>query len=77
MKWRERARPVIARVIKEVGLDDMKALRKALRDAYPFGEKAYFPYKVWLDEIAIQTMQKRSRGRSFVKGQGELFGEPK
>jgi hypothetical protein len=25
--------------------------RRKLREAYPFGERAMLPYKVWLDEI--------------------------
>lgn len=54
MTWRERARPVIQNVIAEVGTDDMKKLRKALSDAYPFWEKENYPYKVWLDEIHKQ-----------------------
>lgn len=39
--WREQAAPIIARVIAETGRDDLPALRRALRDAYPFGERAY------------------------------------
>ena len=57
-RWREVSRPIIREVIDRVGLDDKRALRLALRDAYPFGERAYHPYKIWLDEIAIQTGRK-------------------
>lgn len=49
--WRQKAAPIIAEVIQRVGREDMKALRKALREAYPFGPRAYHPYRVWLDEI--------------------------
>ena len=56
--WRDRARPIIASVIEEVGTDDIKALRKALREAYPFGPRKYWPYKVWLSEIARQLGDK-------------------
>jgi hypothetical protein len=52
--WRSSAGPKIARVIAEVGTEDMKALRKALREAYPYGERKYWPYKVWCDEIRRQ-----------------------
>ncbi len=29
----------------------MKALRKALAEAYPFGERENSPYKAWLTEV--------------------------
>lgn len=54
MSWRERAKPIIARVLKEhIGASD-KEIRSALYEAYPFGMRQYTPYKVWLDEIARQ-----------------------
>lgn len=52
--WRDNCRPIIRNVIQSVGRDDMKALRRALRDAYPYGERAYHPYKIWCDEIRAQ-----------------------
>lgn len=52
--WRDMAAPIIKDVIESVGTSDMKALRTALRDRYPFGERKYLPYKVWLDEIQRQ-----------------------
>jgi hypothetical protein len=57
--WRSIARPIIAETIKKVGTGDEKVLKKALREAYPFGERAYYPYKVWLDEIKVQTGKKK------------------
>ncbi len=52
--WRDAAAPIIARVIAAVGRDDEKALRRALHDAYPFGQRHYWPYKVWCDEVRRQ-----------------------
>jgi len=52
--WRDSAGPKIAEVIARVGTEDPKALRKALREAYPYGERKYWPYKVWLSEIRRQ-----------------------
>jgi hypothetical protein len=52
--WRAIARPVIAAVIDRVGRGDDVALKRALYDAYPFGERKMWPYKVWLDEIKAQ-----------------------
>ncbi len=54
MNWRQQAAPIIARVIAEVGRDDEKKLRSALREAYPFGERAMHPYKIWCDEVRRQ-----------------------
>ena len=41
--WRSRAKPVIMEVIRKVGLSDEKRLRKALKEAYPFGERRKIP----------------------------------
>ena len=75
--WRERAAQVVRDVIERVGREDEVALRKALREAYPFGLRQYYPYKVWLDEIKVQLGRKPPRGRTAPScaGQGELFGE--
>lgn len=53
MSWADAAAPVVAQVIRNVGRSDMKALRKALIEAYP-GERANTPYKAWLGEIRRQ-----------------------
>jgi hypothetical protein len=63
MSWRDVACPIVARVVGRVGRGDPKALRRALRKAYPFGERKYWPYKVWLDEVARQC-GRRSPGLS-------------
>jgi len=52
--WRDVARPIIRKVVERVGLEDRKALKKALKEAYPWGERKYHPYKIWCDEIHIQ-----------------------
>ena len=49
--WRNRAAPIIAEVIARVGRENERTLRKALFDAYPFGERKMHPYKVWCDEV--------------------------
>jgi len=54
MKWREHCAPIIARVIEETGREDIKKLRKALKEAYPYGERRCWPYKVWCSEIRNQ-----------------------
>lgn len=67
--WRDVAAPIIRRVILEVGRDDEKKLRKALREAYPFGERAYTPYKIWLDEIKRQVGTRNKGPDLFASGE--------
>jgi hypothetical protein len=52
--WRGVARPIIAEVLKTNKGKPEKEIRKALHDAYPFGERKYHPYKIWLNEINLQ-----------------------
>jgi hypothetical protein len=61
MSWRETARPIISKILNEH--TDEAAIKKALFDAYPFGERRYHPYKIWLDEI------RRQRG---LKGKADM-----
>jgi len=56
--WRDKAAPIIRDVILRVGRKDDKRLRAELRKAYPFGERALWPYKVWLSEIKKQLGAK-------------------
>ena len=60
--WRDMARPLIAQVLKESEGKSEKEIRNALKEAYPFGERRYHPYKIWLDEIKVQR-----KGRRFGK----------
>lgn len=52
--WRGLARPIIAEVVEANRGKPEKVVRKALRDAYPWGERDYHPYRVWCDEIRRQ-----------------------
>lgn len=69
--WREVSAPIVAEVVRRVGLADRKALRKALRDAYPFGERERWPYKAWIAEIKVQTGGLRNPRRE--SSQFDLF----
>lgn len=71
MDWRSIARPIIEKCVREIGLSDMGTLRKALRDAYPFGERSHHPYKVWLSEIKRQCGGIRKR--QYTR-RSDLFG---
>ena len=73
--WRARARPVIAAVIARTGTDDPARLRRELLAAYPFGERARHPYRIWRDEIRHQLTQGPPRPPQ-PDGQLLLFGPP-
>jgi hypothetical protein len=61
--WRRIAAPIIAKVLAEtVGMPDV-AVRAALRAAYPFGPRQHHPYRLWLDEIRIQTGRRSISSR--------------
>lgn len=86
--WRERATPIIARVLKSTRGKSDAEIRAALREAYPFGQRKYHPYKIWLDECRRQRglprLSEWSNGKPNATrdrrkeadnpGQGELFG---
>ncbi len=59
--WRAYCAPIITRVLEETKGKDEKEIRKALKEAYPFGEREYHPYKIWLDEVASQRGLKKKR----------------
>jgi hypothetical protein len=52
-------------------------VKKALFDAYPFGERKYHPYKIWLDEIARQMGKKWPIGhkKAWQNNQQRLKGD--
>lgn len=68
--WRDRARPVIRRVLEQTRGQSDAEIRKALRDAYPFGPRCYHPYKAWRDEIKVQRGQKPPTGARSNEAQG-------
>ena len=75
MAWRDYAAPIIAKVLKETKGQDEKAIKQALRDAYPFGERKYHPYKIWLDEIKVQRGLRKFGHKPEVtpENQTDLF----
>lgn len=48
--WRRRARAAIEHALADVNLADVEAVTAAIDAAYPFGERAMWPYKMWLLE---------------------------
>jgi hypothetical protein len=71
--WRNKSIPIIAAVLREHPLNGPEQ-RKALYDAYPFGERSHYPYKIWLDEIKSQKGTKDSKGGKAMRvAMGKLF----
>lgn len=74
--WRDYAAPIIAEVIQcfgreRIGKDvDLAYVKKAISASYPFGERKYWPYKVWCDEVRRQL---RLAGRKADPRQEALF----
>lgn len=69
--WRDAARSVIVPLIDELGIDHPE-LRKRLSAAYPFGERKYHPYKIWLSEVKHQ-IEFRAKVKQMSIDQLPLF----
>lgn len=60
--WRKIAAPIIHETLESTKGFPESEIKKALREAYPFGLRKHHPYKIWLDEIKIQRgFKKRHR----------------
>ena len=62
-EWRNKAKQVIAAVIRENSGMDAKALRRKISAAYPFGPREYHPYRIWCDEVNVQLGTKKPKPR--------------
>jgi len=65
-RWRREATPIIAKVIEDSKGKSLKEIKAALREVYPFGERRYHPYKVWLDECQRQLGLKWPIGHKLA-----------
>lgn len=72
MAWRDYAAPIIAKVLKENRGKSEKEIRKALKEAYPFGERKYHPYKIWLDEIKVQTGKRKFGHKPTIQPENQI-----
>ena len=71
--WRDSAKPIIAQVLKDTKGQTEKEIRKALREAYPWGERRYHPYKIWCDEIKVQRGLKKRKQLIQPENQTDMF----
>lgn len=60
--WRDKAREVVRATLAATAGKPEGEIKAALREAYPFGPRENYPYKIWLDEIKRQHGQKGSTG---------------
>jgi hypothetical protein len=60
MDWRQQARIHIFNAIAEAKQNGLEgdAIENHVRAAYPFGERAMHPYKIWLSEMRRQFPKK-------------------
>lgn len=59
MSWRDKARPIIAKVLLEMRGHSPEEIDDAIFAAYPFGIRRYHPYKIWLDEVKRQRHTRK------------------
>ena len=63
--WRDAAKATIQKALQEAeaqGLD-AKATHTYVNAAYPFGARAYHPYKIWLSEMK-RTFSPKPSGKT-------------
>lgn len=74
LSWREHCAPIIAQVIAEHPDEDVKTIRKALLEAYPYGQKAMHPYRIWCSEIRKQLgLRTKKELETKITDQLNLF----
>jgi hypothetical protein len=61
--WRERARPIILKVLADNDDKTFTEISAALRQAYPFGNTDHWPYKIWCRERKYQLDLRELRKR--------------
>lgn len=60
--WRENSLRCIKEALAELPADaDEKEKRKAISKKCPFGPRQYYPYKIWLEEVAKYFSGPKSR----------------
>lgn len=50
MSWRSVSQAVVLECESKMKGQSYGALKRALHDAYPFGARSNYPYKMWCDE---------------------------
>lgn len=73
--WRSHAAEIISKIIgarvpRRMSAEELKSLRKEISDAYPFGQRAMHPYKIWCSEVKNQLKLPKE-----IDADMPLFGE--
>lgn len=65
--WRTTSKKIIREIIGRIGISDTEKLKLELRNAYPFGERKYYPYKIWMNEChkALGHIRRNSHQRNL------------
>ena len=50
-KWRVISAEIIYKILKANPGKTDKEIKAIISEAYPFGERKYHPYKIWLNEV--------------------------
>lgn len=58
MSWRSKAAWLVGRVIAKHKERPIPEIRRALRDAYPWGLRRNYPYRIWLSECHRQLARE-------------------
>lgn len=77
MSWRDVAVRVIWSTVEKArrdGVSEPRAILKLVNDAYPYGVREHYPYKVWLDEVRKLKQRLGLAQRKKVAGPGEAPG---
>lgn len=74
--WGEAAGAVIYETIRKAQQDGVDRCQwlKLIDAAYPFGQRAYFPYKAWL-KARREAMDKFGLGKKRMNGTPDIFAE--
>lgn len=86
--WREKARDVLLAVLRGAVAEGVgrEELLRRITDAYPFGPRSHYPYRVWCEEVRNllydgEPTPAKDRGRNapsearklYADGQRDLF----
>ena len=61
--WRGAADRILARLF----IDLPEPTKKEIYDAYPFGERAYWPYKVWLQQVKWWRAGRPEKKMAYIQ----------
>ena len=69
MSWRSHSKEVICKVMYEHRNAPLDVLKRALHDAYPFGQREYHPYKIWCSEQRKALAMREQQISGYVPGE--------